>query len=161
MERFAIRVLVVDDYEPWRRYFANTLRKELGVQVIGEASDGLEAVQQAQELQPDLILLDVGLPTLNGIEAARRIREVSPASKILFVSENRSPDIAEQALNTGRGYVLKSDAGSELLPAIKAVLQGKRFVSARLAGYFLVVALVATTQTELLAPMVALISGVC
>jgi DNA-binding NarL/FixJ family response regulator len=104
--------------------------------VIGEVADGLEAVQKAQELQPDLILLDIGLPTLNGIEAAKRIQQVSPRSKILFVSENRYPDIAEEALSTGAGrYVLKSDAASELLPAVKGVLEGKRFVSARLAGH--------------------------
>ncbi len=129
-----IRVLIVDDYEPWRRYFSTTLRKEQALQVIGELSDGLEAVQQAQELQPDLILLDIGLPSLNGIEAARRIRQVSPASKILFVSENRSADIAEEALSTGSGgYVVKSDAAGELLPAVKAVLEGKRFLSSSLA----------------------------
>lgn len=115
-----IRVLVVDDHEPWRRYFSTTLRKEQGLQLIGEVSDGLEAVQQAQDLHPDLILLDIGLPTLNGIEAARRTRKVSPASKILFVSENRSAGIAEETLSTGPGgYVVKSDAG-ELLPALKA-----------------------------------------
>jgi DNA-binding response OmpR family regulator len=75
------------------------------------------------------LLLDIGLPTLNGIEAARRIREVSPTSKILFASENRSVDVAEEALSTGAvGYVVKSDAASELLPAVEAVLQGKRFV---------------------------------
>jgi DNA-binding NarL/FixJ family response regulator len=131
----SVRVLIVDDYEPWRRYFSTTLRKQ-GLQVIGEASDGMEAVQQAQELQPDLILLDIGLPKLNGIEAARRIREVSPTSKILFVSENRSRDIAEEALRTGAsGYVVKSDARSELLPAVKAVLQSKQFVSASLVGH--------------------------
>jgi DNA-binding NarL/FixJ family response regulator len=80
-------------------------------------------------------LLDIGLPTLNGIEAARRIREVSPASKILFVSENRDWDIAKEALSTGAGgYVVKSDAASELLPAADAVLKGKRFVSASLAA---------------------------
>ena len=104
------------------------------MQFVGEVSDGLEAVQQAQQLQPDLILLDIGLPTLNGIEAARQIRQVSPKSKILCISENRSPDIVEEALGTGaRGYVVKWDAGSELLPAVKAVLQGKPFVSASLA----------------------------
>ena len=129
------RVLVVDDYEPWRRFFSTALRKRLDLHVISEASDGLEAVLQAEQLQPDLILLDIGLPTLNGIEAARRIRAVSAASKILFVSENRSVDIVEKALSTGAGgYVVKSDAGSELLPAVEAVLQGKRFVSASLCG---------------------------
>jgi DNA-binding NarL/FixJ family response regulator len=126
----------VDDYEPWRRFFSTMLRKELGLQVIGETSDGLEAVQRAQELQPDLILLDIGLPTLNGIEAARRIREVSPASKILFVSENRSAGIAEEALSTGAcGYVVKSDAAGELLPAVDTVLKGKKFLSASLTGH--------------------------
>jgi len=95
---------------------------------------GLEAVRQAQQVQPDLILLDIGPPTLNGIEAARRIRQVSLASKILFVSENRSRDVAVEALRTGaEGYVVKSDAASELLPAVEAVLQGKQFVSASLS----------------------------
>jgi DNA-binding NarL/FixJ family response regulator len=101
--------------------------------VIGEVSDGLEAVRKAQELKPDLILLDIGLPRLNGIEVAWRIREVSPNSKILFLSENRSQDIAEQALSTGAGgYVVKSDAGSKLLPAVEAILKGEGFVSASL-----------------------------
>jgi CheY-like chemotaxis protein len=105
------------------------------LQLICEVADGLEAVQKAQELQPDIILLDIGLPTLNGIEAARRIREVSPISKILFVSENRSWDIAEEALRTGAiGYVVKSNAGTELLPALKAAFEGRRFISTSLAG---------------------------
>jgi DNA-binding NarL/FixJ family response regulator len=126
---------VVDDYEPWRRFVSTTLQKQSKLQVIGEARDGLEAVQKAQQLQPDLILLDIGLARLNGIEAARRIRELSPKSRILFLSENRSWDIAEEALRTGAGgYVVKSDAAGELLPAVEAVLKGKRFVSASLAG---------------------------
>jgi DNA-binding NarL/FixJ family response regulator len=130
----SIRVLVIDDYEPWRRLLSSTLQKQPEYRVIGEASDGLQAVQQAQQLQPDLILLDIGLPTLNGIEAARRIREFSPTSKLLFVSENRSLDIVEQALSTGAdGYVVKSDAASELLTAIKAVLEGEGFVSTSLS----------------------------
>src|SRR5207253_174153 len=128
-------ILVVHDYEPWRRFVSTTLQKQPKLQVIGEALDGLEAVQKAQQLQPDLILLDIGLPTLNGIEAARRIRELSPKSKILFLSENHSWDIAEEALRTGAGgYVVKSDAVGELLPAVEAVLKDKRFVSASLAG---------------------------
>src|SRR5436305_4020146 len=129
------RVLVVEDYEPFQRFIRSTLEKKPELQVICSVSDGLEAVQKAQQLQPDLILLDIGLPTLNGIEAARRIREVSPKSKILFLSENRTWDIAEEALRTGAGgYVVKSDAAGELLPAVEAVLKGKRFVSASLAG---------------------------
>ena len=160
MDPSAIRVLVVDDYEPWHDFISTMLQKQPELQIIGAVLDGLKAVPQTQELQPDLILLDIGLPTINGIEAARRIREVSPASKILFVSETRSPEIAEEALNTGaRGYVVKSDAASELLPAIKAVLEGKRFVSASLAGHFLV-ATTLSAQTMHLSWMLTLISGI-
>ena len=130
-----IRVLVVEDFEPWRRSVASLLQKQPELQIVCEVSDGLESVQKAEELQPDLVLLDIGLPYLNGIEAARRIRAVSPKSKILFLSENRSWDIVEEVLRTGaRGYVVKSDAGGELLPAVEAVLKGERFVSASLAG---------------------------
>jgi len=130
------RILVVDDYEPWQGFVSKTLRNEPELEIIGQVSDGLEAVQKAQELQPDLILLDIGLPTLNGIEAARRMREVSPTSKILFVSENRFLDIARGALSTGAGgYVVKSDAANDLLLAIRAVLEDKQFVSASLVGH--------------------------
>src|SRR6266850_7865867 len=83
----SIRVLVVEDYEPFRRYVCSTLGKIPGLHVVGLASDGLEAVQKAEELQPDLVLLDIGLPTLNGIDAARRIGKVAPQSKILFLSQ--------------------------------------------------------------------------
>jgi DNA-binding NarL/FixJ family response regulator len=85
-----VRVLVVDDYEPWHGFISTMLGKQPELEITGYASDGLAAVQLAQELRPDLILLDIGLPTLNGIESARRIREGSLAPKILFVSENRS-----------------------------------------------------------------------
>lgn len=125
-------MLVVDDYEPFRRFVFSMVGESPELQIIGEASDGLEAVEHAQRLQPDLILLDIGLPGLNGIEAARRIREICP-SKILFVSENRCADLAEQALSDGAsGYVVKSDSTTELMPAVKAVLEGKRFISASL-----------------------------
>jgi len=135
MAESLIRVLVVDDYEPWRRYIRSTLKEQLELQIIGEAADGLEAVQTAQELQPDLILLDIGLPTLNGIEATRRIRDLAPKSRILVVSEMSSQDLAEEALLVGAsGYVVKSRAASDLLPAIEAVLQGKQFTSTRLTG---------------------------
>src|SRR6516164_5606491 len=131
LDTASVRVLVVDDNKPWRHFFSTTFRKRPDLRIISEAFDGLEAVQQAQQLQPDLILLDIGLPKLNGIEAAHRIREVSPISKILFVSETRSRDVAWEALRMGAGgYVVKSEAVSELLPAVATVLQGKKFVSA-------------------------------
>jgi DNA-binding NarL/FixJ family response regulator len=127
----SVRILVVENFEPLRHFVCSTLQKQPEYQVISEVSDGAEAVQKAQELQPDLILLDIGLPTLNGFEVARRIREHAPRSKILFVSEDRSANIAESALRIGAsGYVIKSNAARELLPAVGAVLQGKQFVSA-------------------------------
>jgi len=104
------------------------------LQIGGEASDGLEAVQKAEELRPDLILLDIGKPILNGIEAARRIRKVSPQSKILFVSQESSADVVEEAFRLGAlGYIDKTDVGSELLTAVNAVVRGETFASSSLA----------------------------
>jgi len=132
-------VLLVDDYEPWRRFERLTLLAREDLQIVGEASDGDEAIQKVEDLKPEVILLDISLPGLNGIDTARKIALVAPNSKILFVSEYRSPDIAEEALGTGAaGFVIKSDAARELLPAIKDALEGKRFISASLAGHFLV-----------------------
>lgn len=128
------RVLVVDDYQPWLRLIRSMLPETWELGVIAEASDGREAVQKAVQLQPDLILLDIGLPALNGIEAARQIRQHNPNATILFVSEQRSQDVVREALSTGSGYVVKSCAPRELLPAIKTVLEGGRFVSACLQG---------------------------
>jgi DNA-binding NarL/FixJ family response regulator len=131
-----VRVLVVDDYEPFRRRVISMLQKQPELQIVCEASDGLEAVQTAEELQPDLILLDVGLPKLNGIEAARRIRQLSPGSRILFISQESSADLVREALATGaRGYVVKTDAGTELRTAVNAVLRGEQFVGRRFADH--------------------------
>jgi DNA-binding NarL/FixJ family response regulator len=130
----SVKVLVVDDYLPWRQFVCRALLARSAWQVIGQVSDGLEAVQRAQDLQPDFIVLDIGLPTINGIEAARRMRTAAPDSKILFLSENSSVEIAEEAFRTGAaGYVVKSTAAQELLPALDAVLQGDRFVGRGLA----------------------------
>jgi DNA-binding NarL/FixJ family response regulator len=130
-----IRVLVVDDYEPFRRFVCSTLKQLPDLQVIGEASDGLEAVQKAVELHPELIVLDIGLPRLNGIEAARQIRKLRPECKILFLSQESSADVVQEALSLGTsGYVVKAYAGSELLAAVEAVCQGEQFVSRGISG---------------------------
>jgi DNA-binding NarL/FixJ family response regulator len=135
LEASTVRVLVVDDYEPFRRFVYSTLVKRQDLQVIGEASDGLEAVRKAEELKPDLIVLDIGLPTLNGIEVARRIRKRCPGCKILFMSQESSADMAQEAFSLGAmGYVVKAHAGSELLAAVVAVCQGRQFVSKGLSG---------------------------
>jgi len=121
-----LRVLVVEDYEPFRRFLSSKLNKIQDVQLVDEVSNGLEAVQKAEELKPDLVLLDIGLPKLNGIEAARRIRSLSPMSKIIFLSQESSADVVQEALNTGaQGYVIKDDAGRKLLPTVDAVLRGE------------------------------------
>jgi DNA-binding NarL/FixJ family response regulator len=131
MARLTIRVLVADDYEPLRRFVFSTVEKLPELQVIGEASDGLSALEKARELQADMIVLDVNLPKLNGFEVARRLRERLPQLKIMFISADRS--LAEDALQMGaNGYVVKADAGKELLPALEAVLQGKQYVGLRL-----------------------------
>lgn len=132
----SVRVLVVEDYDPFRRFVCLTLSKRHDLQIVREVSDGLEAVHQAAELQPDLILLDIGLPSLSGIEAARRIRKLSPQSKIIFVSQEDSADVVEEAFRSGAlGYVVKTQAGSELLAAVELIRQGRRFVGAGLAGH--------------------------
>jgi DNA-binding NarL/FixJ family response regulator len=131
----SVRVLVVEDSEPFRKFISSTLGKRPELQIVGEVIDGLEAVQRAGELQPDLIVLDIGLPSLNGMEAARQIRKVSPESKILFLSQESSADVAQEGLCLGAlGYVVKAHAGSELLIAVEAVLRGERFLSSGLGS---------------------------
>lgn len=131
-----LSILLVDDYAPWRRYITSKLQKLEELQVVCEVSDGLEAIEQSAKLQPDLILLDIGLPKLNGIEVIRRIRELAPKSKVLVVSQYAFIDVVQEALSLGAlGYIDKSEAGNELLPALEAVIQGKKFVSSRLAGF--------------------------
>jgi DNA-binding NarL/FixJ family response regulator len=125
-----VRVLVVDDFEPWQRQVIAQIREKPKFKIIGVMADGMEAIQKAEELQPDLILLDVSLPKLSGIEAARKIRKFVPRAKILFLSASPDPDVVRAAFCAGgAGFVLKSDAASALLAGIEAVLNGKQFVS--------------------------------
>lgn len=132
----ALRLLVAEDFAPFREFLSSMLREELGVQVIYSAADGLEAVAKASEMQPDLIFLDINLPRLNGIDAARQIRELSPNARIIFVSMLSSSAVVQEALDTGaHGYVFKTDLARDLHPATQAALRGERFVSRTVAGY--------------------------
>jgi DNA-binding NarL/FixJ family response regulator len=127
-----IKILVVEDYEPFRRFVVSALQ-ERDEFLVTEAFDGLQAVQAAEEHQPDLILLDIGLPKLNGLKAAVRIRKTAPHSRILFVSQERSFAVVQHALHSGAlGYVHKTRIPTELLPAIESVLAGRQFVSSGL-----------------------------
>ena len=125
--------MVVDDFEPFRGFVRTALQANAEWQIVAEASDGLQAVQKAEQLKPDLILLDIGMPSLDGIEAAKRISKLVPNAKILFVTQENDPDVAAIALSNGaKGLVLKVNAHRELLPALEAVLAGKRFIGSGL-----------------------------
>jgi DNA-binding NarL/FixJ family response regulator len=129
----AIRVLVAEDFEAFRRFFRSTLGKLPNLQIVAEVSDGLEAVRMAAELQPDLILLDIGLPTLDGIEAARHIRTQCPAARIIFVTQESDAYFVQEAFAIGAmAYVTKINARRDLLPAVNVVLEGGQFVSSGL-----------------------------
>ena len=131
-----VRILLVDDNEPFRRFVAAALHDQPNLHVIGEVGDGFEAVRLAEALEPDLIVLDIGLPGLNGIETARRLRKLAPEAKIIFLTQESSVDVVHEALSLGAwGYVAKMQAGRELLVAVERVVQGKRFVSGGLDGH--------------------------
>jgi DNA-binding NarL/FixJ family response regulator len=126
-----VRILLVDDHEQFRRYIVSMLEENANVQVVGEAADGLQAVEQAEALQPDVILLDIGLPVISGIEAARQIGEIANKARIIFLSQECSPEVVQEALDLGAwAYITKMHAGTELLPAVDAVSRGERFMNA-------------------------------
>lgn len=130
------QILVVDDFLPWQRFVFRLFEPHMDLRIMAVANDGFQAVQKAKELQPDLILMDLSLPGLNGIEATREILTISPASKILFVSEHRGSDVIQAALEAGAsGYVLKSDSHSDLIRGVRAVLAGEQFVSSSLRNW--------------------------
>lgn len=130
-----IRILVVDDHAVVRRTICSLLSSDPVLEVVCQTADGEQAVLKAEELQPDLVLLDISLPGISGIEAARRIRGVSPNSRIIFLSQHDSLQMVQDAVRVGgHGYVTKMDAASDLLRAIRTVREGKRFVSQRIVS---------------------------
>jgi len=135
LKQFRITVLLVDDFVQFRAAVSALLTKKPELQIVAEASDGIEAVEKSRQLQPDVILLDIGLPKLNGIAAAQQIREVAPQSRIIFVTQETSADIMKEAIGSGgTGYVVKAKVESELLKAIDLVLEGKQFIGSGLSG---------------------------
>jgi DNA-binding NarL/FixJ family response regulator len=128
-----VRILLVDDFEPFWEIVRSLILGRAELVIIYEASDGLAAVQKAEELRPDLILMDIGLPSLNGIEAAKRILHGNSQVKILFLTEESSSDFVGEAFNLGaQGYIVKRDARTDLLSGIGAVFRGEKFVSRNL-----------------------------
>lgn len=128
------RLLIVDDFRLWRDCVQAHLEGHPKVYIAGFASDGLEALQKVKELQPDLVLLDIGLPKLSGIETARQIRRLSPECKIIFLTSHLHPEIVQAALEAGAcGYVHKDDAPTELLPSLESVIVGNQYLSRNVA----------------------------
>ena len=131
-----IRVLVVEDHAPFRRHICSVLTLHSHFQLIGTSDDGPKAVQQAKALRPDVVLLDIGLPGVNGLEAARQIGEAAPLAKIIFLTQESSPEVVQEAFSVGAwGYVLKVNAGSELIVALETVSKGQQFVGRGLQAY--------------------------
>jgi len=130
-----VRILLVDDHEAFRQYIFSMLEEGVNMQVVGQAADGLQAVQQAKALQPDVILLDIGLPGINGIEVARQIGAIANRARIIFLTQESSPEVVQEAFNLGAwGYIMKAQAGVELLPAVKVVSKGERFMNGNNKG---------------------------
>jgi DNA-binding NarL/FixJ family response regulator len=126
-----VKVLIVDDFEQWRRAVCTILADDADLEIVGESLDGLDAVQKCLDLQPDLVLLDIQLPKMNGLDAARQICEVSPRTKILFLSSYHCVEIMRDALKIGAAFVVKADAASDLLPIVRAVVRDEPFLRFR------------------------------
>jgi DNA-binding NarL/FixJ family response regulator len=130
-----LRILVADDHDVIKRGLRALLESKVGWTVVAQASNGREAVEQAEMHKPDVAVLDISMPELSGLEAARRIRKVTPKTEVLFLTVHNSAQMLQEALDAGgRGYVLKSDVGSDLLVAIEAALKHKTFISHGVSG---------------------------
>jgi DNA-binding NarL/FixJ family response regulator len=124
----SVRILIADDHPVVRHGLRTLLREHQGWEVIAEATDGMEAVEMADRLNPDVVVLDLSMPRLHGLEACRQIRAKAPNCEILIVTQHDSPQMLQQALLCGaKGYVVKADAARDLLAAVDAVSQHRNF----------------------------------
>jgi len=125
-----VRILLVDDFSLWQDFVRTCFKERSDVHILGIASNALEAIRKAEDLQPDLILLDIGLPDMGGIEAAERIRQLVPKTKIIFLTGHSDPEFVREAFRAGGdGYILKWDAATELVVGTESVLLGRKFTS--------------------------------
>ena len=124
------RVLVVEDHPSFRRVICELLQERADVLIVGEAADGLDAIRQAEALRPDVVMLDIGLPMLSGLDAADQIHATVPDAKLMFVTNESSLEVVEHAFRRGaHGYVYKPRARRDVLPVLEAIIRGGRFVS--------------------------------
>ena len=133
-----LRVLIADDHEVARKGIRSVLEDRPGWQVCGEAKDGREAVELANELKPDVLLLDIGMPNLNGLDAARQILSADPEARILILTIHDSEQVVREVLSAGaRGFLLKSDAGRDLIAAVEALQNRRTFFTPKVAQMML------------------------
>ena len=129
------RVLVADGFKPWREMIGRLLENELNLLVLHSSCDGMDAIRQSSHYRPDLVVLEVDLPGLCGLEVARQLSQLSPKPKVLFLSMNMDPDVVQAAFDAGAfAYVLKTDAAKDLLVAVPQVFAGKRFISTAISS---------------------------
>ena len=132
-----MRVLIVDDHEQVRRGIRFLLHNQENCEVSGEAVDGQDAITKVQQLRPDVVIMDISMPNLNGLEATRRVTNLLPSCAVLILSQHDSAEMVRQALRAGaRGYVVKSSVGRDLLTAIRKVSGGETYLSPALSAYF-------------------------
>jgi DNA-binding NarL/FixJ family response regulator len=134
----SLRIFLADDHEVVRLGLRTLLENGTGWKVVGEASNGRDAVEGVTQLKPDVVVMDLSMPQLNGLEATRQILRGAPRTAVMILSVNESEDIVHEVLAAGaRGFMLKSDAGKDLLVAVEGLQQGRPFFSARVADYVL------------------------
>lgn len=136
--RMAFRILVADDHEVVRRGLCSILQTQTGWEVCGEASDGRIAVEMAQKLRPDVVVLDISMPGLNGLEATRQMLKAEPRMRVLILTQYDTDEVVREVLHAGaRGFLLKTDAGRELIVAVEALRNNKSYFTSRVAAMVL------------------------